>query len=203
MKLNAFLPCKPYSEKGNDIDRVIKVLVPSFNFAISKNFTSVEITIAVPDGQYSDVLNHFSRLWERSSKNGFNTNPNSTAGTTIYLVEESTICPKPEGINPWVYQQLLKLSYCGKSHNQFKYVLILDSDVLCTRPIHYHELFFINRARLGNLSKRAFNGQNHWWKSSAQILDVDVNNMFASTGKVNTEEGYIKPRIGITPVLST
>ena len=204
MKLLVFLPCKPYSEKGNDIDRVIHALIPSCVWASSQGSISFEIAIAVPDINFTGVHEKFTELWRESDQNIFTITSGGDSETIIRLISESTLCAKPSGINPWVYQQLLKLSFCSLSHGNFKHVLLLDSDIIFTRPVLYSELFFIDRARLSNLSKRAFNAQNHWWRASATALGLEVVDLFESLSKIRTEEGLMKPRIGITPqILST
>jgi hypothetical protein len=71
------------------------------------------------------------------------------------------------GVDGWRKQQAIKLAGAGASATPF--VLMLDPDVICVKPLRFEDLVIDGHALLDQYTRTT---RVHWWRTSARLLGV-------------------------------
>ena len=149
--LSAFLPLHP-TRGRHDIERA-ELLVDSLNRFADPELLSVLRIAVTSDG--SGIVR--DRLVSRSR-------------FPIEIVDEDELVPALASFRHlwnWPRQQALKLAGAASSPTPF--VLVFDSDVICTRPTRLSNLVTGGKAIVQFEAMRV---HPNWWRRSAAILDV-------------------------------
>ncbi len=151
--IEAVMPLKiDVHKNASDLDRFCSFFLPSFDlFFLDKDH--FKLSLIVPPDELSIVARRIRELGR----------------SNIGMISEDDICPNLKGCSGWHKQQLLKLAAAKVVASD--YYLVLDSDVVLTRPVAMSDLFPSGKP----IFQRQKAGEHwEWWESSRQILKSKV-----------------------------
>jgi Family of unknown function (DUF6492) len=150
-KLTLVLPIRiDVDRESSDLDRFIALGLPSLQRFIDKSCILELIVVASKHDIYR-ISRHLAPLCVFSFR----------------IVDEDRLCPAIAGSRGWYKQQILKLAIAPLIETEW--YLIIDSDVICIRQVHYTDLIQGGRAIW---QKEPASLHLNWWRGSENILQV-------------------------------